>query len=548
MGKGFNNYMTKKFFHPASKENIKRVWMAEQKTQFDKTKQEDLLAQYQKEQDMYRNRALLGDEKAKLGLSFMYDAPPGMKKKEQEEGEAEVKFDWQRKYNAPREQYAKDDEMIRDQPFGVEVRNVRCIKCRKWGHVNTDKICPLFGKDLTAEPEQPENSASSLLESMQEDGFALKQSILGRMSDPRASNEQIIKSEDEDDPEVQFLKSLTPKQKKKLLKRLNKLQTKGKDTANKKSKKKKKKKQKRKSASSDSDESPKRQRHRKVVHSDSSSSDSDSSDDEPVRKRPREDSRGRHRQRMDSDSDGSPYRSKHKVKKHLRQNSSEDRPVMKGAHRQDKGHRDRSSSSEEQQRGRKGHPSQSKNYRKLRHRSSSEEDRPRVKIEPPSRREQHAYNDVGRNRIKKEPNSQRDRHNSGDEEVSRTVQNKSSEMDRERDSRQDGHQIRYQKDSASGYSQNRHTHSPVVRRDRGRRASPSPRKNRSRSHERGRRSRSNDRRHGSRSGDRRQRSRSNDRRHRSRSGDRDQRSRRKNDNNRHRDHREIGRRDTSDSD
>ncbi|KAI9556181.1 hypothetical protein GHT06_018755 [Daphnia sinensis] len=242
MGKGFNNYMCKKFFHPGSRDNLKRVWMAQQKTDAEKKKQEELKAQYEKEQDLYVNKSLVSKEsKEKLSVNFLYEPPPGMKKeREREDGEPEFKFEWQRKYNAPREDYCRDNEDIRDQPFGIAVRNVRCIKCHKWGHVNTDRECPLFNKarDAFDEAVAGPDPSGKLMNDMKETGLAMTKSAINTLEQMSIPMQGLLNKSEEEPiaEELTFLKTLSTKEKKKLLKKLEKLEDKQKGKKKKKDK------------------------------------------------------------------------------------------------------------------------------------------------------------------------------------------------------------------------------------------------------------------------------------------------------------------------
>jgi len=323
MGKGFNNYMCKKFFHPASRDNLKRVWMAEQQAEAYKKKQEELRVQYEKEQDLHNNKALLSKEsKDKLSVNFMYEPPPGAKKeREKEDNEPEYKFEWQRKYNAPRESYCKGDSEIRDQPFGIQVRNVRCIKCHKWGHINTDKECPLYSQAMSVVMANNNLQVSSapdtmiLVQQMREDGLALKKSVLDAQQHLRIpEHEHLMISEDEEQSELSFLKLLSKKEKKKLLLKLQLLEKK-KRIKNKRKLKKKKMRSNNKSSSSSSDTS------NNGSDSDNSSSTHTSSDSENShskngkKKRKKSDSREKctHKHKKKRNSDVHKY--KHKKKK-----------------------------------------------------------------------------------------------------------------------------------------------------------------------------------------------------------------------------------------
>lgn len=296
--------------------NFFKVWMAEQQADAYKKKQEELRNQYEKEQDLHENKAVLSKEsKDKLSMNFMYEPPPGVRKeREKDDNEPEYKFEWQRKYNAPRESYCKGDTEIRDQPFGIQVRNVRCIKCHKWGHINTDKECTMYSismseaRKIHSEAEANEIlSKGTLEEQMKEDGLMMKKSVMSAQSLQTGRLHQLVDDAANSDgingkqmqPESEFLKSLSTKQKRKLLKKLQKIEKMNKKSFKRDQMKKKSKKSK---------------KHKRSSSPSSSSSSSSSSDSENEKKKER---------KMHSESNGKHDKPKRAERLHTESRSSD---------------------------------------------------------------------------------------------------------------------------------------------------------------------------------------------------------------------------------
>ena len=50
MGKSYENFMCKKFFHPTAKHNIKKVWMREQELEQEGKEENEAIEQYKRKE------------------------------------------------------------------------------------------------------------------------------------------------------------------------------------------------------------------------------------------------------------------------------------------------------------------------------------------------------------------------------------------------------------------------------------------------------------------------------------------------------------------
>ena len=188
MGKGLA-FLNLKFFHPSNKDNQKRKWEAMQREKERMRKERERKQELLQEKEirdtkemLYKsnNNTISHIELKKNELEWMYNEPPGLKKS-MENAKKKIEEqnrlnEWQNALNkmdknerrlAEREiengltvhernvfrfEFLKNAPVVADyvknmevthKPFGIQIRQVKCFKCNKWGHRIGDRECPL---------------------------------------------------------------------------------------------------------------------------------------------------------------------------------------------------------------------------------------------------------------------------------------------------------------------------------------------------------------------------------------------------------------------
>ncbi|KAL3661293.1 hypothetical protein V7S43_013498 [Phytophthora oleae] len=273
-------FLGQKSWHPASKANQKRVWVAEQQAKEREQREREKAKEVRKAGDALQAQqaaAAAGDvaaarRAASQQVNFLYAAPPGLPEAKeaaekthqaqtQEDAavrefrrKAERRGDSQRskleRYvgrgaeetltikdqverfpilkNAPVEGKYTETIRVNFNPVGLRLRNVRCIRCGEWGHQSGDRECKLRDQnpnDATRQRwEDPVTEINKLKSAKQE--LVLRRGALPlEMQETASGGEfEILQSDDEDveAAENALLATLTTKQKKKLIKKLKK--------------------------------------------------------------------------------------------------------------------------------------------------------------------------------------------------------------------------------------------------------------------------------------------------------------------------------------
>jgi len=104
--------------------------------------------------------------------------------------------------------------------FYLLSKNIRCLKCKKWGHSNTDKTCPLYGRSkLDTDGDVAESSGHDSEDDMKNNSN-IKSEPIERDNVTSTTGAVGASNDDNEHVTLDLIKSFSKKEKKLLLKRL----------------------------------------------------------------------------------------------------------------------------------------------------------------------------------------------------------------------------------------------------------------------------------------------------------------------------------------